>query len=153
MSAFVDCETIIQDGECLIQALGEVGFPQHNLVIQYELDAEGNKVLDEKGQPIMLLQRLHGYRGDLRQDQAHIVIPKRFVGGWSNDIGFRREADGTWRAIISEYDRARFNDAWLTRLTDEYSAKVIEKDLTRRRRPYRKERVNGEIVITAITGR
>lgn len=39
------------------------------------------------------------------------------MGAASNDIGFERRPDGSFAAVISEYDRARHDDAWLGRLT------------------------------------
>jgi hypothetical protein len=35
----------------------------------------------------------------------------------SNDLGFKRRADGVFDAIISDYDRCRFSSDWLGRLT------------------------------------
>jgi glutathione S-transferase len=39
-------------------------------------------------------------------------------------VGFRRERDGTFAAVISEYDRATHNDAWLGRLTARHAYHV-----------------------------
>lgn len=51
-------------------------------------------------------QALYGYHGDQRAEKAHVVIRRSNTGvGSSNDIGFVREADGTYRPIISEYDQ------------------------------------------------
>jgi hypothetical protein len=39
----------------------------------------------------------------------------------SNDIGFARDGNGVYRALISEYDRGiGFDDAWLGRLSQTY---------------------------------
>lgn len=51
-------------------------------------------------------QHLFGYHGDERQDVAHIIIRRKYVGGASNDIGFFRNPDGTYSSIVSEYDRS-----------------------------------------------
>lgn len=50
-------------------------------------------------------QNLYGYHGDMRQEKAHIIIRRKYVGGASNDIGFVRNPDGTYSSIVSEYDR------------------------------------------------
>ena len=47
--------------------------------------------------------RLRGYRGDLRTQQAHIVIDRSQIGPASNDIGFEKK-DGKYILRISEYD-------------------------------------------------
>lgn len=62
-------------------------------------------------------QTLYGYHGDVRPERAHVIIRRQHVGSASNDIGFLREPDGTFTAIISEFDRARYGDAWLRQLT------------------------------------
>lgn len=35
---------------------------------------------------------------------AHLIIPREQVGSASNDIGFQRQADGSYALIISEFD-------------------------------------------------
>ncbi len=51
-------------------------------------------------------QQLEGYHGDKRKQTAEIIIPRKQVGGASNDVGFKRNADGTFTAIISDYDQS-----------------------------------------------
>jgi hypothetical protein len=85
MSAYNEIETQYSDQGCLIEALKEMGYqPQ----------------VSEKP------QHLEGYHGDQRQQTAEIIIPRRQVGGASNDVGFKKKADGTYTAIISDYDRS-----------------------------------------------
>ena len=60
---------------------------------------------------------LYGYQGDKREDTAHVIIRRKHVGYLSNDIGFVRKSDGSWDAIISDYDRARYSQQWVNRLT------------------------------------
>jgi len=66
-------------------------------------------------------QPLYGYQGDQRPEHAHVIIRRRWIGHASNDIGFVRGPDGVFTAIISEYDRRRFDDAWLIRLRQRYA--------------------------------
>lgn len=68
---------------------------------------------------------LFGYQNDARPEKAHIVIRRKYVGGASNDIGFIRESDGTYRAIISEYDQAAHGSEWLGRLTQLYAKNKV----------------------------
>ncbi|WP_234379987.1 LLM class flavin-dependent oxidoreductase [Streptomyces sp. CMB-StM0423] len=60
------------------------------------------------------LDRLTGRRVDARPERAAVVIRRARIGPVSNDIGFARQPDGSFEAIISEYDRRRHDPAWLT---------------------------------------
>ena len=93
MSAYSEVNTEFKDGELLIEALTAMGFTPRNCI----------------GNP----QQLEGYQGDRRQQRADIIIPRSQVGGASNDIGFVKGADGTFRAIISAYDSHRYDGKWL----------------------------------------
>lgn len=97
MSHFTTLRTQITDIDALVAALADVGYR----------DVE----VHDHAQP------LFGYRGDVRSERAHVIIRRRHVGHASNDIGFERQPDGRFRAVISEYDRARYNETWLGRLT------------------------------------
>jgi hypothetical protein len=67
-------------------------------------------------------QALIGYQGDVRPQRAHVIVRRTFISGVSNDIGFVRQEDGTYQAIISEFDeRNGYGTAWLQRLTQRYS--------------------------------
>ena len=64
---------------------------------------------------------LYGYQGDERPERAHVVIRRNQLDSVSNDIGFRRDADGVYRAIVSEYDRRLgFDEAWLGKVAQAY---------------------------------
>ena len=67
-------------------------------------------------------QTLYDYHGRPRPQKASIIIRRQHTGiAASNDIGFYRESDGTYKAIISEYDRgAKFSDRWLNSLKQSY---------------------------------
>ncbi len=83
MSAYNEIETQFSDEGCLVEALKEMGYqPQVNTKAQ----------------------KLEGYHGDKREQTAEIIIPRRQVGGASNDVGFKKNADGTYTAIISDFD-------------------------------------------------
>lgn len=49
----------------------------------------------------------YGYQGDAREREigkVAAVVRRRAVGMSSNDLPVRREADGTWRLVVSAYD-------------------------------------------------
>lgn len=104
MSLYREQKTSINDPACLMTALKGMGFTPHRYTTP---------------------QQLIGYQGDKRKMTAEIVIPRAQVGAASNDIGFKRQADGTYMAIISDYDQRRYNDQWLTEVkTKAWEAKV-----------------------------
>lgn len=50
-------------------------------------------------------QALYGYHGDKRAEKANVIIRRNNTGiQSSNDIGFAKQADGTYKPIVSEYD-------------------------------------------------
>jgi Protein of unknown function (DUF1257) len=69
---------------------------------------------------------LYGYRGDKRAQKSEIIIRRKHIGSSSNDIGFTRQEDGTYSAIISEYDSSTYNKRWLDSLCQTYSSEVIQ---------------------------
>ena len=71
-------------------------------------------------------QALYGYQGDRRSQTAEIIIRRRNVGGSSNDIGFKLGPDGTWQAIISEFDSTFYNADWLAELCQNSALIKIE---------------------------
>lgn len=93
MSAYSEIKTEFKDGELLIEALKTMGFTPTNCI----------------GNP----QSLEGYQGDRRQQKADIIIPRSQVGGASNDLGFIKGPDGTYKAVISDYDSRRYDSKWL----------------------------------------
>lgn len=103
MSHFTTVSTKITDRDFLLLALDDLGFPTTKV-----------KVTER---PVAL----EGFLGDRRQQHAEVIIPKEQVGRLSNDIGFERSEDGTYRVWISEFDRRRYGDAWLDRLNSRYA--------------------------------
>jgi len=81
-----NCQNITSQ-EILLAALAELGWSQGKV----EVHAEPQTLLD--------------WHGKERKEKANIIIRKRNTGqGASNDIGFIRNADGTYSPIVSEYD-------------------------------------------------
>lgn len=100
MSKYEALRTVLSEGQFLVEAIRELGYSP-------EVSNEG--------------MSLYGYLGDERPEKAHIVIRRRQLDSASNDIGFARDANGMYRALISEYDRGiGFDDAWLGRVAQTY---------------------------------
>ena len=128
MSEFHVVETEINDEECLVGALQDVG---------YQTEVHDEQV------------KLNGYSGSGAQPKAHIVVRKGQFGGYG-DAGFER-VDGGFKLHVDDYDYGRRGNDKLKmkRVKQLYSARVIEK-VVRTRSRYtllgRKE-VDGEIKI------
>lgn len=106
MSAYHSYELDVTDQDCLVEALEEQGF---------------KPVVNEQG------QHLEGYQGDKRKQVAQVVIPRKQVGGVSNDIGFAKDENGKYQAVISEFDRSKYNEKWLNKIKQAYAAKKAVK--------------------------
>jgi hypothetical protein len=76
-------------------------------------------------------QHLYGYLGDVRQQTAEVIIRRAHIGAASNDIGFKRGADGGFDAIISDYDRTKYSQKWIDKLTQIYGYNVTRSNLVK----------------------
>lgn len=111
MSAYAEYVTEFDNAEMLVECLKEMGFSE----VQLHATA----------------QQLEGYHGDKRSQTAEIIVPRRVVGSASNDIGFKRNENGKFAAIISEFDSHTYNREWQTRLADKYCEKKTIKTAKR----------------------
>lgn len=119
MSHYCEIETQFLDAKVLIEAL-----------IAVEGGFEREQILE-----FIEAESLYGYKGDKRTQKAHIIIRRKHVGASANDVGFFREDDGSYKAIISEFDGSlsgRFRNSFLDKIKQEYSCKVVEKDAIQR---------------------
>lgn len=73
---------------------------------------------------------LFGYRGDARPELAEIIIRRKYIGGASNDIGFAKSTDGTFKAIISAYDRGKYSHSWLQKVQHRYAYHATKEALS-----------------------
>lgn len=109
MSAYKKIECEIVDKDCLVEALRLLGFSPD--------------ILNEP-------KNLKGYRGDKREEVAHIIVPRDQVNkftGASNDIGFFwNENDQKYDFICSDYDKAKSMDQ---RIIQVYVKVAIQKAL------------------------
>ncbi len=132
MSPYVECRPQFKDRQALVDALLAVGFSR----AQIELHDEAVP--------------LYGYRGDQREQRAHVVIRRQHVGPAANDVGWERMADGSYRAWISEYDgRHRFDAATQNRIKQGYAyAAVARRQQALGRTVERRMLTGGEIEVT-----
>lgn len=111
MSHYTLVETEFKDKECLVKALGKVGYSEVEIH-----DGEG--------------KNLYGYRGDMRPEKANVIVRREHVGRAANDLGFVwNHGKRCFTAIISEYD-TRSKHVNFDRLTQQYSNAVIIKEVT-----------------------
>jgi hypothetical protein len=108
MSLYCEIKTEFKNQEALIFALMETGRWQTDQIETYD-DAVG----------------LYGYHNDLRPEKANIIIRRKNIGPSSNDIGFQRNEDGTFKVIISEFDKSRYNQSWIDKLKSNYAFHAI----------------------------
>lgn len=127
MSHYTKIKTKLTSTAALLQALKDMGFGEAQLNVHKEA------------------QHLQGYSGDSRPETAEIIIPRKSVGGASNDIGFKLQEDGTYEAIISDYDKRNhsadtkskhakgcngYSDKWLKKLQQRYTLRYLETELS-----------------------
>lgn len=113
MSAYTEQQTQITDADILKECLKEKGY---GIVEQHE-----------KPQPLVDYQGKQTKYLDKTGDKAEIIIRRKHVGGAANDLGFKKLADGTYSAVISQYDKGKHNDTWMTDLKKRYAEKKIQK--------------------------
>lgn len=118
MSAYSTNQTQFKNSEFLICALIEMGFTRE----QIEVNETPKQLFDFQGRKT--------HYTDVNGDKAEIVIRRSAVNrvlssGASNDLGFKRQADGTFGALISEYDSSFANKQWLGKLTAAYARTAI----------------------------
>ncbi|MCC5640993.1 DUF1257 domain-containing protein [Nostoc sp. CHAB 5844] len=129
MSHFSKILVKFKDQSCLVEALQRFGFyPQ----------------IHDK--PV----NLFGYRGDKREQTAHIVVPRHQISHASNDLGFYWNGS-EYECFISEYDKSfglakrdfGLGSQFLPKLQQEYINLYLPKLATQ---------MGGEVVQTEIKG-
>jgi hypothetical protein len=136
ISHYSDINLLIKDRQCLLEALLQMGWALKQIEIHD------------------VATHLYGFEGDKRSDLANIIIRRQHVGFQSNDIGFRLEADGTYTAIISEYDQLTYDTTWLNTLKQNYGVVVTETQARRRGMTVKKtKKEDGTIQLVLLKGR
>jgi len=113
MSQYTEQKTQITDAEILKDCLKEKGYET------VEQHATPQPLVDFCGKQTKYL--------DPTGDKAELIIRRKFVGGAANDIGFKKGADGTFGAVISQFDKHKHNAAWMADLKKRYARKKIMK--------------------------
>jgi hypothetical protein len=133
MSHFTTIKTQLRDVESLVQALADVGFKQ---VERHET-----------------AQHLYGFQGDVRSQTAEVIIRRQCISGASNDIGFKRQPNGSFEAIISEYDRHRYNEQWINQVTQRYGLHQLRTTASAEGFAIEQEEVLSDGTIRVVVGR
>lgn len=105
MSHYSKIETQIMEKESLLKALHDLGYTDIEMHDQ--------------------AQNLFGYQGDVRPEQANIIIRRKFISPESNDVGFKLTAEGTYEAIVSEYDQELLGKDWVGRVSQNYAEHAV----------------------------
>lgn len=121
----------------LIKALKAMGFQDHMI------ENFGNKK-----------EKLKGYHGDWRQQEANIRVKgsgwagQNYVGGCSNDLGFEKLADGSYAFHVSDYDQGQYGKSWQDKFLTQYGKAVVE-EVCQEQNFFisSEEEENGELVI------
>lgn len=84
MSEYAVVQLAINDQDCLVKALEEMGYKCE---------------VHDAPQPLI------GWLGDTRSQKANIIVRRKSIHSASNDIGFLKTANGNYEMIISDFDR------------------------------------------------
>ena len=68
---------------------------------------------------------------DANGDTANVIVRRKYVGGAANDLGFLKNADGSYAALVSQYDSHRHNEKWFGTLKAKYAEKFVAKEAKR----------------------
>ena len=128
MSHFTQIKTRLADRQPLLAALADLGFGSDKVeVYDYAQD-------------------LHRYNGEVQGEQAEIIVRRKHLNRWSNDIGFSRQEDGTFMAIL---DSSYHDQEWVDQLTQRYTYHATVAQLSAQGFSIvAEENENGEIALT-----
>lgn len=107
MSKYNRQKSTYNDRDCLVAALNEQGYAE------VEVHEEAVNLI--------------GYHGDTRPEKANVIVRRNHIGTAANDLGFVKEADGTYSAIVSDYDSRKHGAVWMTGLKKAYTEKRLIK--------------------------
>jgi len=129
MSHYLDFKTVMTDADALKRALAHMPTGIHrNGIPEHAIEVHENAT------------HLYGYQADKRSQTANVIVRRKDVDPGANDIGFVKDADGTYQAIISEFDsrnaEVKLNSEWLTKLSSYYNYEKSKIELEARKIPY-----------------
>jgi len=74
------------------------------------------------------------YYSDQVQQRAEIIIPRKTIGNYYGDIGFRRSENGEYTPVIDNLDQSHvLNGQFISRLRAAYNERVVGKVAARLR--------------------
>ncbi len=120
MSHYTSVKTTYKSLSDLVAALCLCGFTEEQIELSEENDMtligydNAHRIID--GQVVKAALRIH----------------RRHVGRASNDIGYVKQADGTYSAIISNYDKRKYGKSWQDSVKREYNARIATRQLQRK---------------------
>lgn len=127
MSQQVEHVTEIRDEACLLFALQDMGFTRGQIEVH---------------KTPQLIHGWHGssdfrYHADGTRMTAEVIIRRQHVGGSANDIGFARQKNGTYNALISVNEegrdgQGRYGQDWRDRLAQNYAMHITERAYRRK---------------------
>jgi len=80
----------------------------------------------------LVSQNLYGYTGDKRKQTANIIVRRKHVGVASNDVGFKKQTNGNYELVISEFDsKGQTGINFLQKMKQLYAKHVNLKKLKR----------------------
>jgi len=120
VSHYIDIVTEIKDTKALVKALERVGF-------------KGQVEVHETA------QNLYGYQNDARNQKAHIIVRRNYVGHASNDIGWERNANGCYISHISEYDQKKYGIEWQMNLQKYYGVELSKMEFEKKGWKYKED--------------
>ena len=134
MSKYNRQKSTYNDRDCLVAALNEQGYTD------VEVHEEAVNLI--------------GYHGDTRPEKANVIVRRKHIGTAANDLGFVKEADGTYSAIVSDYDSRKHGAVWMTGLKKAYTEKRLIKHAAKNGLKYLgKKIVNNKVQIQWIDTR
>lgn len=135
MSRYCTVKTEFRDKETLIIALQETGKWKPKQIEVHDTP-----------------QHLYGYHGDERKETAHIIIRRKHMGRNSNDLGFIKNEDGNYEAIISAYDSKKYGESWINQLKGNYAYHRIRIQQENHGRSVSRERMSDGRQRVIVTG-
>jgi hypothetical protein len=135
MSRYATIKTAFKDEQSLIETLMETGGWSESQIEVHDVP-----------------QHLFGYKGDKRQKKANIIIRKQYVGKYSNDLGFIKDEEGNYEAIISDYDSSKYGKEWMGKLKGNYVYHKVHRDMEARGRSVTRELCGNGLQRITVTG-
>jgi len=140
MSEYHAQKTEYKDGACLVEALKDQGYNE------VEVHEVATQLFDWHGRKTSYL--------DKTGDKANIIVRRHIVGGAANDLGFRKTVDGTYEAIVSQYDSGKHNTQWFKELKKKYTERVDMKTASKNGLKFLGRKVvNGKVQLSFLDPR